>query len=64
LVVIAFLAATAVHLYSDYQYNRKIFPGLFSRWEESFLCLKCGAEFQVPDARVGSGANPMPTGNN
>lgn len=61
-VVLVFLAAASIHLYSDFQFNRRIFPGLFARWEASFLCLKCGAEFQVPNARVGSGANPMGTG--
>lgn len=57
LVVLAYLAAAGTHLYSDFQFNRTIFPDLFSRWDESFLCLKCGLVSQVPSARSQSGSN-------
>lgn len=59
MILLVYLAVAGLHLYSNFQYNRKIFPGLLSRWEETFLCLKCGAEFRIPDARIGSGSNAL-----
>jgi hypothetical protein len=55
LVVVSYLALAGLHLYSNFQYNRRIYPGLRARWDASFLCHKCGTMFQLPD--------PSPSGS-
>jgi hypothetical protein len=47
LTLLSYLGAAGLHIYSDIQYNRRIYPGLFARWDTSFLCHKCGIIFQV-----------------
>jgi hypothetical protein len=49
LTVLSYLAAAVLHIYSDIQYNRRIFPGLFSHWDSSYLCHKCGLIFNYPN---------------
>jgi hypothetical protein len=46
LTVLLYLGAAGLHIYSDIQYNRRIYPRLFARWNVSFLCHKCGLMFQ------------------
>lgn len=48
-VLLTYLALAGLHLYSNFQYNRRIYPGLLARWNDSFLCYKCGLMFQNPN---------------
>lgn len=56
LTVLLYLWVAGLHVYSDIRYNRRIYPGLFSRWDASFLCHKCGVMFQVPKMPSPSGS--------
>lgn len=55
LTLLLYLGAAGLHIYSDIQYNRRIYPNLFTRWDESFLCHKCGLMFQGPATLKQSG---------
>jgi hypothetical protein len=59
LTVLLYLAAAGLHIYSDIQYNRRIYPGLFTRWTGSFLCHKCGLMFQPPAIQDPSGSKVL-----
>lgn len=57
LTLLSYLGAAGLHIYSGIQYNRRIYPGLFKRWDASFLCHKCGMNFQFPTVHSQNGSN-------
>ena len=61
LVVWSYIGAGAAHVLSDIRYNLKVYPGLFSRWNASFFCHKCGVVFEVPSAHSPSGSSVLGT---
>ncbi|MEQ1857289.1 MAG: hypothetical protein ABL963_12580 [Longimicrobiales bacterium] len=41
------LLVSAPFFYLRKRYNRTVLPGLKSKWDRSFLCMKCGESFEV-----------------
>ena len=41
-IVLLLIVGGAAHVVANLRYNQRIFPGLFQKWNASFLCLKCG----------------------
>jgi len=46
-IVLLLIAAGGFHVFWNWRYNKNTFPGLFRKWDSSFLCLKCG-EISLP----------------
>jgi predicted nucleic-acid-binding Zn-ribbon protein len=45
LIFVSYLGAAGLHIYSDIQYNQRVFPKLLGRWNASYFCHKCGITF-------------------
>ena len=54
-ILAAIVAAVAV---SVTNYNNKIWPGLYSEWSKTFVCLRCGASFVPGSAAISGAAAP------
>jgi hypothetical protein len=46
-IVLLLIAGGGLHGFRNWRYNQNTFPGLFRKWDSSFLCLKCG-EISLP----------------
>ncbi len=47
-VFVVTLVVSGILIHQRRQHNSEVFPGLMARWERSFMCLRCGEQFQAP----------------
>jgi hypothetical protein len=46
-IVLLLIVGGGIHVFMNWRFNQNTFPGLFRKWNSSFLCLKCG-EVSLP----------------
>lgn len=48
---LAVAAIAAVITFNRAKYNREIYPNLYAKWDQSYLCMRCGA-MMIPNNRA------------